>query len=438
MGNEYKLSCGQLVGRSHLPNNIPCQDSVIVKTENGVTLAVLSDGCGSATLSHEGSKITVESTAKLLIDKFDELYELDDIKISLNILKTIVGSQIKYIKENREAINERIIEFKTRAQKDDSEKPFDVERLKNANEYEMTSYFYGTLCFIAIKGDKAMIGQIGDGRVGLVIDNNLFIALQEVKNDAVNGTVYPANALFRYLKNNDENECKELRIVKYQNVNIQAGFVVSDGCDALIEYVDKDKGLFFRIRFNAFSRNTLYGVFNSESQEEADSFIMERLEKIRATTDDDCSIGVIVKDLPEDPNAIERKIFVKPGPNDEPKEEEEEETEEEYEEEEQYASKIFGDLFKDYVDSGAISADVYDVIDQLGFHAQQDKSVTIEQLVDGYLIIIKGVLESKEGAYYQRPSQDQLSDVIWEILKKYDTLFSWPNNGICKKVTKKK
>ena len=256
MGNEYKLSCGRVVGRSHLPAGIPCQDSVITKVENGVTLAVLSDGCGSATLSHEGSKITVESTAKLLGEKFDELYELSEIKIAYNILKFIVGSQIQYIKENRDHVIKSIIEFKSREGKsEDPEKKFDENKLRQSNEKELLSYFYGTLCFIAIKGNKALIGQIGDGRVGLVIDNVLKIALQEAKDGEVNGTTYPVNALRRYSINNDEKELAELRIIKYKDVNIQAGLVVSDGCDSLVEYVDREQGYFFRMRFLPFVKN---------------------------------------------------------------------------------------------------------------------------------------------------------------------------------------
>lgn len=442
MGNEYKVSCGKVVGRSHLPAGIPCQDSVVTKVENGVTLAVLSDGCGSATLSHIGSNITVESASKYLIEKFDELYELSETKIALNLLKVIVGSQVQYIKSNRDEIIESIIEFKTREKKDDPEKQFDENKLRQLNENELLSYFYGTFCFIAIKDNKALVGQIGDGRVGLVIDNNLFIALQEQKEGEVNGTTYPSSALFRYIRKNDEKELEELRIIKYKDVNIQAGFVVSDGCDALIEFVDRDKGYFFRMRFAAFARNTLYGVLRSESQEEADEFIAGRLEKIRATTTDDCSIGVVVKDLPENPEDIQREIYTKPHPTDaefpDEKEEEQAEDEEDNEEEyepEQYASELYGDLFKEYVDSGALSKDVYDVIDDLGEHANKDKSITIEQLVNAYLIIIKAILEN--GVYYLRTSQDNIPEAVFNIIKEYDKLFSWPNNGVCKKVTKK-
>lgn len=439
MGNDYKISCGKVAGRSHVPANIPCQDSVITKIENGVTMAVLSDGCGSATLSHEGSKITVESVAKLLAEKFDELYELNETRIALNLLKVIVGSQVQYIRENRDHIIESIIEFKTRAQKNgDSEKKFDEDKLRQSNENELLSYFYGTLCFIAIKDNKALIGQIGDGRVGLVVDNNLYIALQEKKEGEVNGTTYPANALFRYIRKNDEKECEELRVIKFKDTNIQAGFVVSDGCDALIEYVDREQGYFFRMRFNAFARNTLYGVLASESQEEADQFIAGRLEKIRATTTDDCSIGVIVRDLPDNPDDVQREIYTKPHPTDieSPENEEKEDEEEEEYEPEQNASDLYGDLFKEYVDSGALSPDVYDVLDRLGYHANDDKSVTIEQLVNAYLLIVKEVLE--KGEYYLKTAQDNMSEAVFCIIKECDTLFSWPNNGVCPKVTKKK
>ena len=44
MTDRWIINSGATVGRSHIRENIPCQDSVLSKNENGVYVIALSDG----------------------------------------------------------------------------------------------------------------------------------------------------------------------------------------------------------------------------------------------------------------------------------------------------------------------------------------------------------------------------------------------------------
>ena len=448
MGNNYKVCSGRIVGRSHIKDAIPCQDNVVAKTENGVTIAVLSDGCGSSILSHIGSKITVDSVSDLLVNKFDKLFELDENNTSLTILKVIVGSQINYIKNNREKLNEEALEAQ-RYEREEKRKT--KEEIEAIDDSTFANYLRGTLCFIAVKDNRTMYGQIGDGRVGTIVDNKFDISLQEEKTGSINTTTYPIDALARYLSNSNIEECRTLRVIKTTDVKIQAAIVMSDGCDPLIENVDKDT--FFRKRFHSFALNMIYEVmFNDD--EKAEALLQERLVKIQQAQGnfDDCSVGIIVQELPEDAKDIERVIKVKPHPveesedsndlnkepmNEEPNpkddsdvesNEDDSEEEEVLDEKEQFASDTYGDMFLDVIKFA--SENVYDVLDSLGVRCDQDDSLSIKDLVDAYHIIIESI--SKQGKYVYK--KEDMNQITFEIIKECDTIFDWNKNSVTKKV----
>ena len=52
----------QLIGKSHVKNNLPCQDYSKQFQDDHITISVLSDGCGSSSHSDVGAQIVVDST----------------------------------------------------------------------------------------------------------------------------------------------------------------------------------------------------------------------------------------------------------------------------------------------------------------------------------------------------------------------------------------
>ena len=461
MGNDFKVISGKLVGRSH-GDKIPCQDSVVAKSENGVTVVVLSDGCGSAILSHHGSQLTVNSVAKFLCEKFDALYKLDEANISLYLLKVIIKSHLDYFTEHREELIEEAVRL-SEATENDPAKVHTLEKLNAKEERELIKLFYSTVCFIAVKDNLVLAGQQGDGRVGTVIDNKLSILLEERKDGAVNQTEYPYNIFSKYMRDGNIEVCRNFRIVKMEDINLQAAFAVSDGCDPLIEYVDAAQGTFFRVRFNSFTVHMLYEAYSAENEEDAQEKVNARLEKIKAAQTDDCSVGIMVRELPESPNDLEREILERPRPQlDEeelalleaskkreetkkeevpeqvaPKEEEydinmeeeeEEEEEEIYDPRDEYASsnpeieKLFDDVIN-FSDDDEFNDWIYDSIDSIQERCFADDSLKFDELVNLYHEVLLTAL--KDGEYRHSIKDSDIPELYFEVLKDADHVLTW-------------
>ncbi len=449
MGKEFKTCANRIVGRGHIPQNVPCQDSVLSKTESGVTAAILSDGCGSAILSEYGSQLTIEGVAEFVFSKFDALYALDDNTLKINLLKMIAKKQFDYIEQHKEEIIKLAIERQHLEREERRLTPEQIEALSTA---EMTRFFFGTFCMIAIKDNKCLACQIGDGKVCAIIDNELRVILQEQKNGEVNATIYPVQILGKFQsRNKDPETLKDVRIVRLENMNIQGGLVMSDGLDNLVDYVDKDKELFFRYRLLPYFANAFYETMDAKDQEEAENLMLTRLERGRKTTSDDCSMALFISDLPENPNDLVLAITTKPHEENietkieeeidiaTPKEDDEDYYDDEEEEEEViedivYASDIYSDLFDDVI--SFVGEDVYDVLDSIQEYVEKDETYEkygLEAIVNAYHFIIIQV--KKHNNYYYRKAD--MPEAVFSLIKECDTVLSWPNNGVTKKVCKK-
>ena len=65
-------------GRGDIANDIRCQDKTYSIAKDGVNVIALSDGAGSAKLSHFGAEKVTENIAVYLIDRFEEIYNNSD------------------------------------------------------------------------------------------------------------------------------------------------------------------------------------------------------------------------------------------------------------------------------------------------------------------------------------------------------------------------
>ena len=106
MTDKWIINSAKTVGRSHIRENIPCQDSVASLQKNSVSVIALSDGCGSSPLSHYGSDITVKALCDLFANNFDLLYNGDDNAVRKAVVSTIVEQLKSFIKTNTEMISE--------------------------------------------------------------------------------------------------------------------------------------------------------------------------------------------------------------------------------------------------------------------------------------------------------------------------------------------
>lgn len=89
----WKSVCCALQGRGHLKKNIPCQDKVTRREENGIHVIVLADGAGSAVFSHFGAECVVNCVAEFILKKFFDLITCEDgHKVKKELLSVILKS----------------------------------------------------------------------------------------------------------------------------------------------------------------------------------------------------------------------------------------------------------------------------------------------------------------------------------------------------------
>lgn len=184
----YKLACGRVAGRDHdsAKPPLPCQDYVGTLSANKTVGVFLSDGCGSAPLSHIGSLLTVEALQDLCKNSLSETVNLDSLALRKAILEAILQRQKAWLRDPR---NQDLI-----AETHEANLSLWNRRLaQGMSEDEiLLSFLYATALFAVINESYFLTCRIGDGLIGRIRKNELAILSSESKQDAVNETRYPA------------------------------------------------------------------------------------------------------------------------------------------------------------------------------------------------------------------------------------------------------
>lgn len=143
-------------GKSHIKNNVPCQDYCDYYIDEDSSMIALSDGAGSCKYSHYGSKLIVEKTLgffkerkKILLDKNEE-----DIK------KALMSYLFKELESKAAELN--------------------------VPEKELSA----TLLFVFCYQDKFIYGHIGDGIICCDYDGKLKLVSKGIGGEHKNETVF--------------------------------------------------------------------------------------------------------------------------------------------------------------------------------------------------------------------------------------------------------
>lgn len=317
MAEEYRylMAYGERVGRSH-GTKTPCQDKALCIQRDGVNVAVLSDGCGSAPLSQYGSKLTVEAVGNFLADNFDDLVAngfLENANANLDtrkrLVKQIVDTELNAI-ENDPEMHEVFYKYK-----EEHMDHFNNYTSRHSEECYWLSLMHATLVFFAEKNGKAIFGQIGDGFLGLLASGKMRIFIEEDKiPGAKNATCYPDNIYEFALTRAEKDDWYFFRSFKMgiaSSEHIEGVMLTSDGVDSFF-----DKSVRFQMKY---AQNAVTGLFNriqnAESFEERQEIINELyLPKLVAgsSTFDDCSIALLIT-----PDAKIEECVAKVYPHDE-------------------------------------------------------------------------------------------------------------------------
>ena len=124
---NIKYAHGAAAGSFHVKENMECQDKIKIVDENGVVAIALADGVDHKENSRISSVIVVEAVTNLLKERFEELFSLDD-----DLTKTMIFKRVMLA--------------------------------LGATELPLFS-IASTLCFVAVKGNRCLAGQIGNGLI---------------------------------------------------------------------------------------------------------------------------------------------------------------------------------------------------------------------------------------------------------------------------------
>ena len=242
MTDKWIIHSAKTVGRLHVREDIPCQDSVASLQENGVSVIALSDGCGSSPLSHYGSDITVKAVCDLFVNNYDELYNGDDDTIRKAVVSAVVEQLKLFINTNAEIISECKRTNPTHYEKFKSSRLGFVQAEKI---YSLT-LFDATVQFVAVKGERVIAGRLGDGVIADIHNGALRILSSEDKVGVESNVTWYPSAVLLMSGRTDINPWSEFEIIKDDKASDYGMFlIVSDGvAEVIVGEDDKEKEKF--------------------------------------------------------------------------------------------------------------------------------------------------------------------------------------------------
>ena len=313
---QWKLNSARAIGLSHIEDQIPCQDNVITREENGVSVAVLSDGCGSAPYSHEGSQLVVNTVSEFLCKYFDKLYMADEDIIKKSFAQAILNDAYMFTREKNGLINKY---FETDEGKRYYNKVSNYEIMSLLSEEDAQRLLYTTLLdatvlFVAIKGEKCLIGHCGDGFILGFRNGNFEIVSEESKIGERNETNYPSSVFFMSKAYKDESLWDLFRIQKIEAQSYLGFTLMSDGAEKSLVSIKKEGSL--PVKKN---NELLYEIVSNETPKDAHKYLTELLEQVYREmpnsdgdmveiTDDDVSVALMVSSLYIPTNSEEKSV----------------------------------------------------------------------------------------------------------------------------------
>lgn len=265
-----KFGYGEYVGKAHVSLGLPCQDKALCVCRNGVYVAVVSDGCGSAKNSQMGSAKTVEIVAEQFTERFDEFWTTEENALRKILLTEICNGLRAMINENEELFG------------------------KNVKGRELCSAMDSldaTALFVAVKGEKVIAGMVGDGIVGAIDEGALRILMEEPKFEGLeNATWYPWTVFYLSEAEKNFEINKHFLLRKYYGERFGGFILMSDGVSALVGRKENLKFL------TGGTEKVFELVKNGDNGEETARRIKEDCLRVLANashTADDCSLAVL-------------------------------------------------------------------------------------------------------------------------------------------------
>ena len=242
---EWKSICCAVQGRNHAKKNLPCQDKVARREENGVNVIALADGAGSAIFSHYGAQCVVNRATEFISENFFDLIAQEDgRKVTQEILTVLL-----------------------QALKDEAE-------ICDCELKDLAS----TLLIAAVGSEKFFLAHLGDGVIGYLDEDGLKVATTPDNGEFSNETVFITS----------EDAAAHMRIYKGELKTISGFILMSDGTEQSL--YNKQKKTLAPAVERLISRTCLVDVeiLTPQLEEALKSVVAEN-------TQDDCSIAILAR-----------------------------------------------------------------------------------------------------------------------------------------------
>ncbi len=255
--STFKVAVARTQGRRHESANIPCQDSVLGFCSEKLASIVLADGAGSATYSSLGAQIVVNTITRTLKENFKRIIRSKEAKAKHKVMGPVIRMLTEVSKRYRTELKQ----------------------------------YAATLLFVATDGKKLLIGQLGDGRIGIrnAITGEWRTVLNASKGEFFNETVFVTS----------RNAPDLLQLAVGSVDAIDACVIMSDGAEEGL--YQRASGMF------APAVSRMLDWVPKYDRTTLESAIENNLKDvIRLKTSDDVSIGYLVFSTHQPDNVIQK------------------------------------------------------------------------------------------------------------------------------------
>lgn len=181
----WKIAGASIIGSSHIKNHTPCQDFISSLTRGDVTCIALADGAGSCKYSDVGAEVSCSAVTEHLTADFDRFFSMppSDLKwFMIHSIRTRLGRKASLLETNKSELS-------------------------------------STLLFLAIKGNKYLMGHIGDGVICGETNGELVLLSAPENGEFANTTYFVTSKNYK----------NHFRISYGDISNFTSFFLISDG-----------------------------------------------------------------------------------------------------------------------------------------------------------------------------------------------------------------
>lgn len=229
-------------GVSHEKNGESCQDAVHTIRQDGVTVLALADGAGSVRYARQGAECATRCACDWISRSFDALWDMEPAEIAVSVVQQAL------------------------------ERLQPLARELSAAPRDLAS----TLAFVAVKRERYIVGNLGDGVIGCERRGQLDVLCHPRRGEFANQTYF--------LTSDFAARCFEIK--KGDSQDVTAFSLMSDGA-AEAFYQRRDKSLGRGVQ--QVSR----WLEQYPASQIARQLEVNLREQVRARTDDDCSLAVL-------------------------------------------------------------------------------------------------------------------------------------------------